>query len=107
MTPKEEQAINYVQKFRNEYCKGSYLVILIFELENGFVNSKLECNHHNPKEANEDACKSIADNLEAGGKPVALLISPIGAPVPQLQIFPAFEENPDLCARLNHYANSL
>jgi hypothetical protein len=107
MTPNEELAINYVQKLRNEYCKGSYLVNLIFELGNGFVNSKLECNHHNPKEANEDARKSIADNLQAGGKPVALLISPIGAPVPQLKIFPEFEENADLCNKLNHYANSL
>jgi hypothetical protein len=107
MTPKEEQAIEYVQKLRNEYCKGSHLVVLIFDLGSGFANSKLECNHHNPKEANEDARKSIADNLEAGGKPVAVLVSPIGAPVPLLKIFPEFEENPDFCNRLNNYANSL
>src|SRR5215472_15049462 len=101
MTPNEELAINYVQKLRNQYCKGSHLVILIFDLGGGFANSKLECNHQNPREANEDARKSIADNLEAGGKPVALLISPIGAPVPQLEIFPEFQENADLCNKLN------
>jgi hypothetical protein len=107
MTPNEEQAIEYVQKLRNEYCKGSHLAILIFDLGNDFANSRLECNHPNPKEANEGARKSIADNLEAGGNPVAVLISPLGAPFPKLEIFPEFEDDSDLANRLKHYANSL
>jgi hypothetical protein len=107
MTPKEEQANEYVQKLRNEYGKGSHLVVLIFDLGSGFAHSRLECNHHNPKEANEDARKSIAENFEAGGKAVAVLVSAIGAPVPHLEIFPEFEENSDLCNRLKNYANSL
>jgi len=107
MTPKEGQAIEYVQKLKNDYCKNSHLAILIFDLGSGFANSRLECNHPNQLEALEDARKSIADNLEAGGKPVAVLISSLGAPFPQLEIFPEFRENSEFCHKLNQYANSL
>jgi len=107
MTPKEEQAIEYVQKLKNEYCKNSHLAILIFDLGSGFANSRFECNHPNPTEAVEDARKSIADILEAGGKPVAVLISSLGAPFPQLEIFPGLEEDSDFSHKLKQYANSL
>ena len=107
MTANEEQATQYVQKLRFEYCKGSQLAILIFDLGSGFANSKLECNHPNPKQANEDARKIIAENFEAGGKPVAVLVSSIGAPFPQLEIFREFEDNSEFCYKLKNYANSL
>ena len=107
MTPKEVQAMEYAEKLKNEYCRNSHLAILIFELGSGFANSKFECNNPNKAEAVEDARKSIADNLEAGGKPVAVLISALGAPFPQLQIFPEFEKNSEFCYQLQQYANSL
>lgn len=107
MTPKEVQAMEYAEKLKNEYCRNSHLAILIFELGSGFANSKFECNNPNKAEAVEDARKSIADNLEAGGKPVAVLISALGAPFPQLQIFPEFEKNSEFCYKLQQYANSL
>jgi hypothetical protein len=107
MTPKEGQAIEYVQKLKNDYCKNSHLAILIFDLGSGFANSRFECNYPNQPEALEDTRKSIADNLEAGGKPVAVLISSLGAPFPQLEIFPEFQENSEFCHKLNQYANSL
>jgi hypothetical protein len=107
MTANEELATEYVQKLRNEYCKGSQLAVLIFDIGRGFANSKLECNHPNTKHANEDAQKSIAENFEAGGKPVAVLVSSIGAPFPQLEIFPEFEDNSEFCHKLKNYANSL
>jgi hypothetical protein len=31
MTPNKDVAIEYVQKLRNEYCKGSLLAVLICE----------------------------------------------------------------------------
>jgi hypothetical protein len=107
MTPKEDQAIEYAQKLKNQYCKNSHLAILIFDMGSGFANSRFECNHPNQPEALEDARKSIADNLGAGGKPVAILISALGAPFPQLEIFPEFKENSEFCYKLNQYANSL
>jgi len=107
MTPKEAQAIEYVQKLKNEHCKNSHLAILVFDMGSGFANSKLECNNPNQPEAIEDARKSIADNLEAGGKPVAVLISALGAPFPQLEIFPEFQQNSEFCYKLQQYTNSL
>jgi hypothetical protein len=107
MTPNEERAIEYVQKLKNEYCRNSHLAILIFDLGTGFGNSRLECNRPNQPEAVEDARKSIVDNLEAGGKPVAILVSALGAPFPQLEIFPEFADNSEFCHKLKQYANSL
>ena len=107
MTPKEDQATEYAQKLKNEYCKNSQLAILIFDMGSGFANSRLECNNPNQPKAMEDARKSIAGNLEAGGKPVAILVSALGAPFPQLDIFPEFQQNSEFCHKLNQYANSL
>jgi len=107
MTPKEDQATEYAQKLKNEYCKNSHLAILIFDMGNGFANSRLECHNPNQPEAMEAARKSIADKLEAGGKPVAILVSSHGAPFPQLDIFPEFQQNSEFCHKLNQYANSL
>lgn len=107
MTPKEEQATAYVQKLKNEHCKNSHLAILIFDMGSGFANSRFECHNPNQTEAAEDARKSIADNLEAGGKPVAVLISALGAPFPQLDIFPEFQQNSEFCYKLQQYTNSL
>jgi hypothetical protein len=73
----------------------------------GFANSRFECNNPNQTEAVEDARKSIADNLDAGGKPVAILVSALGAPFPQLEIFPEFQQNSELCHKLNQYTNTL
>jgi hypothetical protein len=107
MTPKEQQAIEYVQKLKNDHCKNSHLALLIFNMGSGFANSRFECNNPNQTEAAEDARKSIADNLEAGGKPVAILISALGAPFPQLEIFPEFQQNSEFCYKLQQYTNSL
>jgi len=107
MTPKEDQATEYAQKLKNQYCKNSHLAILIFDMGSGFANSRFECNHPNQPEALDEARKSIADNLEAGGKPVAILISALGAPFPQLEIFPEFQQNSEFCYKLNQYTNSL
>src|SRR5258705_3877724 len=105
MTPKEGQAIEYVQKLKNDYCKNSHLAILIFALGSGFANSRLECNHPNQPDALEDARQSIADNLEAGGKTAAILISSLVAPLRQLEIFPAFLDNSACFHKLNNYAH--
>lgn len=107
MTPKEEQATEYVQKLKNEHCKNSHLAMLIFDMGSGFANSRFECKNPNQTEAVEHARKSIADNLEAGGKPVAILISALGAPIPQLDIFPEFQQNSEFCYKLQQYAHSL
>jgi hypothetical protein len=107
MTPKEQQAIEYAKKLKNEYCRNSHNAILIFELGSGFTNARFECNHPNQPEALEDARKSIAAHLEAGGKPVAILVSSLGAPFPQLDIFPEFQQNSEFCHKLDQYANSL
>jgi hypothetical protein len=107
MTPIEEQAIKLAQELRNKHCKNSHLAILIFKLENGFASSKMECNNPNQTEAIETTRESIADNLNSGGKPVAVLVSALGAPIPQLEIFPEFEKDGDFCYQLKKYADSL
>jgi hypothetical protein len=107
MTPEQDQATQLAQKLKNQYCRNSHLATLIFDMRSGFANSRFECNHPNQPEALEDARKSIAAHLESGGKPVAILISALGAPFPQLEIFPDFAENSDFCYKLKQYANSL